>query len=132
MNGIWCLIFFARWGMVTGWIELFKNKLRLGPKEFVSVDARQPSQDPCTYEMLSSGFKSPGSVLTSSPAEPAIERVAPNTGNEALYPFGREAKYDPPARSFSSPRSPVYQAREWDPNSAPARETMRPSMRTYR
>jgi hypothetical protein len=116
--------------MIIGWVELFKNKLRRGPEEFVSVDANRSSQDPCTYEMLSSGFKSPESVVTSSPAEPATERAYPSNGSEAHYPFGREARYDPPAHSFSLPRSPVYQAREWDPNSASARGTMFPGMRT--
>ncbi|KAI9770321.1 MAG: hypothetical protein M1840_003480 [Geoglossum simile] len=129
MNGIWCMIFFARWGMVTGWIELFKNKLRRRPKEFVSVDACQFSRAPCTYEMLSSGVKSPESVVTSSPVESATERVYPSQGSEAPYPLGCEVKYAPPALSFSLPCSPVYQGREWGLNSSPVRGTMSPDTR---
>ncbi|KAI9784156.1 MAG: hypothetical protein M1839_002661 [Geoglossum umbratile] len=129
MNGVWCMIFFARWGMITGWIELFKGKLRRGPEEFVSLDAGRFSRDPRTYEMLSPGLKSPETVITSSSVESDIEQVHPSRGSKPSYPFGREVEHAPPAPSSSLPSSLTRQVRAWDGTTTNARGTMFPGMR---
>ncbi|KAH0544494.1 hypothetical protein FGG08_001392 [Glutinoglossum americanum] len=122
MNGIWCMFFFGRWGMVVGWIDLFEEKFGRGPKEFASVDASGFSQDARTYEMLSSGIKSPEPAITPSPDG------SPRKGSDTSYHLDREAAYVSPSLSFTSPRSPVYRAREWDPAATHARGTMFPGM----
>lgn len=83
-------------------------------REFVSVDAaRAPvPRDLRSYEILSSGkntvSKTPDVVLSD------ISPVATNGWSKPDY-FGREAKYQNPTHSFSSPKPP--QGRQWSPTS---------------
>ncbi|KAF4512567.1 hypothetical protein G6O67_001687 [Ophiocordyceps sinensis] len=44
LNGIWLLFLLGRWSMLSGWNELVHSKVRRRKKEFVSVDARAPTQ----------------------------------------------------------------------------------------
>ncbi|TPX11224.1 uncharacterized protein E0L32_001042 [Thyridium curvatum] len=112
MNGLWLVLFFGRWTMVTGWIDMFRK----GPerKEFVSVDARLDDlkKDPRSYEMLSrdTGKNMEDDVVT----PPAVSPLASAMRSQPMSPsgrrtpdyFGQTARYHTPARSFSSPRPP--------------------------
>lgn len=123
MSGIWCLLFLGRWSMVLGWVDLIKTRL-IRRSEFVSVDARRYSNDPRTYEMLSStpqpNIKTPDPLVISpsSMSTPAFSPMDPKQGDY----FGREAKYVRPMTSFSTPRplSSHNGGREWDPSATHA------------
>lgn len=106
----------GRFSMFIAWYELIRGKIRPN-KEFVSVDAtRTPAvKDQRSYEMLASSGKNrdnkdndlartPDTVLT------PISPVAKSGRGTPDY-FGREAKYQNPTHSFSSPRPP--QERQW-------------------
>ncbi len=122
MNGLWIFIFLGRWSMITGGIDLFRQRFSRS-REFVSVDARRFSNDPRTYEMLRATPqatipKSPDPLLA-SPADSSSVTFSPITKTEY---YGTEAKYASPTLSFSSPKPPSSSAtREWDPRSTHAR-----------
>ncbi|KAK1990595.1 hypothetical protein LX36DRAFT_738285 [Colletotrichum falcatum] len=103
MNGIWLLFLLGRWAMVLGWIDLFSSCGGGSKKEFVSVDARfDAKKDTRAYEMLS---KDSNAVIT--PITPVKSPLAsPNSGRRTPDYFGQTARYQPPTRSFSSPRPP--------------------------
>lgn len=99
MNGIWLLFLLGRWSMVTGWIEKFSpsDSVR-AQKEFVSVDARiDLKTDQRSYE-----------IATKSPASPRSGRQTPDYFGPAA------ARYQPHARSFSSPRPPQQNHVNWE------------------
>jgi hypothetical protein len=115
LNGIWLLVALGRWSMVTGWFILIESKFRR-KNDFISLDAERPVLDPKSYEMLSSpqnGIKSPDPLVVASPSPGTI--VSPNKkGNDTDY-FGRDAKYNSPHLSFSSPKPPTrHSVRESD------------------
>ena len=102
--------------MLHGWADLIKRHM-IRSHEFVSADAKRLSNDPRTYEMLSS--KSPESNLKSPDAvvmSPLSTRNAPfSSAAEAKSDyFGLEIKpYVSPISSFSAPKPPgAYQGRE--------------------
>jgi len=102
-NGIWLLLLMGRLSMFTGWYDLIKGLVRPN-REFVSVDARVFAKDARSYEVLASGgqdnrTKTPDVLLT--PISPAARH-----GRETPDYFGREARYQKPTTSFSSPRAP--------------------------
>lgn len=115
-NGIWLLLLMGRFSMFTGWYQLVMSKLRPN-REFVSVDAaRVPNpRDLRTYEMLSSSGKNPTPTPTKTP-DVLLTDISPATRNGRGTPdyFGREAKYQNPTHSFSSPKPP--QGRQWSPS----------------
>jgi hypothetical protein len=133
MNGIWLLIFFGRWTMVTGWGEFLTSCLhRRTKKEFVSVDARMDmkSEPTRSYEMLSRDGKSdvmmtPISRTMSSPTSIRDGRRTPDYFGQTQEQFGKSARYNPHQRSFSSPRPPQYAA--WEERAA----MPQPSPETY-
>lgn len=88
INGIFLFFLLGRWSMVTGWIDLFRSFFsRNKNNEFVSVDARYDKNDQLHLSM--------------SP-------ISPNAnGRKTPDYFGHTARYNPPARSFSSPRPPT-------------------------
>ncbi|KAK2037042.1 hypothetical protein LZ31DRAFT_636284 [Colletotrichum somersetense] len=120
MNGIWLLFLLGRWAMVLGWIDLFSSCGR-SKKEFVSVDARYDvKKDTRAYEMLS---KDSNAVIT--PITPVKSPLAsPNSGRRTPDYFGQTARYQPPMRSFSSPRPPQTPP-TWDAQATYARPESR-------
>ncbi|WDK13783.1 hypothetical protein CGRA01v4_05063 [Colletotrichum graminicola] len=121
MNGIWLLFLLGRWAMVLGWIDLFSSCGR-SKKEFVSVDARYDvKKDTRAYEMLS---KDSNAVIT--PITPVKSPIAsPSSGRRTPDYFGPTARYQPPMRSFSSPRPPQTPP-AWDAQATYARPESRP------
>jgi len=125
LSGFWLLIFLGRWSMIIGWIDLIKTKL-IQRHEFVSADARRLSNDPRTYEMLSSrnppslNVKSPDRVVVSPSTTPFSP---PSAEDQKADYFGKAARaYVSPVQSYSAPRPPsVSQNREWDPRATHAR-----------
>jgi hypothetical protein len=114
--------------MVLGWIDLFKRRW-VYRHEFVSADARRLSNDPRTYEMLSStpqpNLKSPGAAVM-SPLSSHSTPISPDTDAKNDY-FGRTTRaYLSPAQSFSTPRPPSSGRREWDPRATQARGSAYP------
>ena len=111
--------------MVTGWADLLRSATAKPTREFVSVDARYDvKNDHSSYEMLS---KDQSGVVTSLPpvqlsssavASPASP-TSPSRSKSPEY-FGHTARYQPPARSFSSPRPPTSPT-GWDSETSYAR-----------
>ncbi|KFY39957.1 hypothetical protein V495_05681 [Pseudogymnoascus sp. VKM F-4514 (FW-929)] len=91
-NGIWLLLLMSRLTMFTGWYDLVKSKTKPSG-EFISADAAR------AYTVTSPTGRS---------------------GRQTPDYFGREAKYQNPTHSFSSPRPPP--GRDWN-----AAETHAPS-----
>ncbi|EEP77016.1 predicted protein [Uncinocarpus reesii 1704] len=124
--GFWVVIFLGHVSMITGWVEWIKERRSL-KKEFVSIDARKMGTQSRAYEMLSAdrqhSIKSPEPLL--SPIRHSDNSVY--TTPEYAYladaspdSFTRDAKYQSPLLSFSSPRPPsamrgLSSPREWDP-----------------
>ncbi|PKS07931.1 hypothetical protein jhhlp_006541 [Lomentospora prolificans] len=119
VNGIFLLFLLGRWSMVHGWIDLFKGLLGKRSNEFVSVDARHDyKNDQRSYEMLS---KDENSVVTSLPSV-HLSSMSPTTTGGFKTPdyYGQTARYNPPSRSFSSPRPPTSPT-GWDSTTTHAR-----------
>ncbi|TEA18620.1 hypothetical protein C8034_v010418 [Colletotrichum sidae] len=102
MNGIWLLFLLGRWAMVLGWVDLVTSFRGRNKKEFVSVDAR--------YDVKKDTLKSPV--------------VSPDSGRRTPDYFGQTARYQPPMRSFSSPRPPQTPP-TWDARATYARPESR-------
>ncbi|CCF39314.1 hypothetical protein CH063_10179 [Colletotrichum higginsianum] len=121
MNGIWLLFLLGRWAMVLGWVDLFSSCRGRSKKEFVSVDARYDvKKDTRAYEMLS---RDSSAVVTPiSPVKSPV--VSPNSGRRTPDYFGQTARYQPPTRSFSSPRPPQTPP-TWDARATYARPESR-------
>jgi len=117
-NGVWLLLLMGRFSMFAGWYQLVIGKLRPN-REFVSVDAaRVPNpRDLRTYEMLSSSGKNIPPTKTPDVLLTDISPAARNGRGTPDY-FGREAKYQNPTHSFSSPKPP--QGRQWSPSATHA------------
>jgi hypothetical protein len=121
MNGIWLTFLLGRWTMVTGWGDVFMSLTgaRRSQKEFVSVDARRDLKtDTRSYEMLSrDSAKTEESVLTAiSPSKSPIPMSPSRSGRHTPDYFTQTVRYQPHARSFSSPRPPSRtQDDVWDP-----------------
>lgn len=111
--------------MVTGWIEWFAafggNRTK---KEFVSVDARiDLKKDPRSYEMLSRDSGKAESILT--PISAARSPMSPpRNGRQTPDYFGQHVPYQPPLRSFSSPRPPQQVNWEMQPSPPPTARHM--------
>ncbi|KAL2065100.1 hypothetical protein VTL71DRAFT_4240 [Oculimacula yallundae] len=106
LNGYFTLIFLGRYSMFTGWYEMVMGRVKPN-NEFVSADVRA-FKDPSSYEMLSRDreiVKTPDPLVsyTVTPLSP----VAAKSGRETPDYFGREARYKPDTRSFSSPKPPT-------------------------
>ena len=100
--------------MVTGWVDLVRSRFSSSNREFVSVDARYDlKNDHSAYEMLS---KDQSGVVTSLPPV----QLSPSSGLKTPDYYGKTARYQPPVRSFSSPRPPTSPT-EWDPSESYAR-----------
>ncbi|KAI9642245.1 hypothetical protein NHQ30_009047 [Ciborinia camelliae] len=116
-NGFWAAIFLGRKAMITGWIDMYRGKMK--PKnEFISADVHT-FKDPRAYEMLSKdrdkrdskameAYETPDAVSPVSPVSPVRKN-----GRETPDYFGREARYKSPSRSFSKPNPP----QSWDSTS---------------
>ena len=121
--------------MLIGWVELLRTPFAKSRTDFVSVDARRFSNNPKTYEMITSPpprtadtmIKTPDAVVTSPSAKadgeglsPFVQSPRPPSSqytNSVDYfnkefadhetpTFGKEAEYRSPKLSFSTPRPP--------------------------
>lgn len=109
--------------MLLGWVELIRKPFGRPKTDFVSVDARRFSNNPKTYELISSPPtasmpKTPEAAVTSpplvngglsplpqSPLSPSSQYTTDYFGKETY--FGKEAhQYASPKLSFSTPRPP--------------------------
>jgi len=105
--------------MVYGWIDLFKGLFGKKSNEFVSVDARLDfKNDQRSYEMLSNDESG---VVTSLPSV-HLSSMSPTPSGGFKTPdyYGQTARYNPPERSFSSPRPRTSQT-PWDSTTTYAR-----------
>lgn len=102
--------------MVTGWIDLARSMFGRKNREFVSVDARYDvKSDNSAYEMLS---KDHSGMVTSLP--PVRLSETPTSPLKSPDYYGKTARYQPPVRSFSSPRPPTSPT-GWDPSESYAK-----------
>lgn len=123
----------ARWTMVTGWIDLFRDKT--GQKrEFVSLDAQNYTAQAKAYELLKVSnptlLDTPKSGVASTIASPQEAYTSP-LGRATPDYFGSEVQrnYRSPSMSFSTPKTPYQgggqdtnQSRvDWDPRITYAR-----------
>ncbi|CZT00371.1 hypothetical protein WAI453_013316 [Rhynchosporium graminicola] len=105
LNGFWSLLFLGRYSMFTGWYDIVMGRVK-PDHEFLSADVRA-FKDPSSYEMLSRDREvvktpEPLVVYAVTPLSPGVAK----TGRETPDYFGREAKFQPKNRSFSSPKPP--------------------------
>ncbi|KFY47193.1 hypothetical protein V494_00102 [Pseudogymnoascus sp. VKM F-4513 (FW-928)] len=128
-NGIWLLLLMSRLSMYTGWYDLVTSRTKPNG-EFISADAaRAYSKDPSTYEMLASNGRDvdypskPDLPLTQ--LSPAVTSPTGRSGRQTPDYFGREAKYQNPTHSFSSPRPPPG-GRDWNSASTHAPSAHKP------
>ena len=125
---MWLLLLLGRWSMATGWMDLGRSLFsRGGNREFVSVDAnaQYDVKSDSAYEMISkdkSGMvTSPPSVQLSSTPTPTSPRLkTPDHYGQTADHYGQTARYQPPVRSFSSPRPPSSPD-AWDASATYAR-----------
>ncbi|ESZ99576.1 hypothetical protein SBOR_0049 [Sclerotinia borealis F-4128] len=114
LNGFWAALFLGRKAMFTGWIEMYRGKMKPN-NEFISADVHA-FKDPRAYEMLSKdrdqrdiktveAYETPDIVTPISPLR--------KSGRETPDYFGREARYKSPSSSFSKPNPP----QSWDSTS---------------
>ncbi|RMZ90655.1 hypothetical protein DV736_g2105, partial [Chaetothyriales sp. CBS 134916] len=117
LSGFWCLLFFGRWSMILGWIDLFKRNCLRRKHEFVSADARRFSRDPSTYEMLSAtpnplNVNLPDKAYTPLSMPPASTRQStlppksPDFDAKDQSDYGQARVYVTPVDSYSVPRPP--------------------------
>lgn len=114
--------------MIIGWADMIRQTFSRQRTDFVSVDARRFSNNPKTYEMLSSPPqqhlssdmpKAPEAVVTSHPTKedglsPLAQSPDSNYTNDYFSKevehkasaFGQDADYKSPKLSFSTPRPP--------------------------
>ncbi|KAI9735679.1 MAG: hypothetical protein M1834_001695 [Cirrosporium novae-zelandiae] len=105
-NGIFNLVLLGQRSMLNGWIEFFKEKFARRQKEFVSVDARRLSNDPRTYEMLTTpmplmnlntNVKSSAHLVSDSTDSGKGISFSPATNSEVSNDyFSQDRKYTSP------------------------------------
>ncbi|RMZ81210.1 hypothetical protein DV737_g2627, partial [Chaetothyriales sp. CBS 132003] len=115
LTGFWCLLFFGRWSMILGWIDLFKRNWLRRKHEFVSADARRFSGDP-RYVSSPMASTDPYSTLPDKAYSPPLNIPPTLTWQSTLPPksSGLDAKdrsdggqarvYVTPVDSYSVPR----------------------------
>lgn len=119
LNGIWSLLFLGRTSMLLGWIDLIRRPFIREQVEFISVDARGFSSSPKNYELITSPPppkldnmpQTRDPVVTSPPAQDdglsPLPRSPRSTSSHYTNDyFGREAAYESPQLSFSTPKPP--------------------------
>ncbi|KAL6715922.1 hypothetical protein ACLMJK_006883 [Lecanora helva] len=107
LNGIWTLLFLGRTSMLVGWLEIIRSPFQKRPTEFASVDARRFSNNPKSYEMItsppprtadSSILKSPEAVITSPPLATKTETQI-DAAEAGISPF---LDHRPPSSHYST------------------------------
>lgn len=115
--------------MLTAWVDLARSLTGGSKREFVSVDARtEIKKDTRAYEMLSRDSGKTDSVMVTPLSPPVKTPMSPMNGRRTPDYFAQAsaagggvssdgssapiaARYQVPARSFSSPRPPPQ---TWD------------------
>ncbi|KAK1914870.1 hypothetical protein P3342_010861 [Pyrenophora teres f. teres] len=119
--GIQVFFLLGRWSMVAGWRDFIRSKFSKN-REFVSLDARKPTEDVLRqFELKNFDQKSPPvAYFTPGLASYAVENPRSDTPDHFNKEIQRE--YRSPTQSFSTPR-PQSRAQhiEWDPRSSMAR-----------
>ena len=101
--------------MFTGWYKLAK-----GIREHASIEVFSDGagtnnfENPGAYEMpanVRNGVKAPEPAFTQVSS---LTLVASKTGRVTPDYFGREARYNPPSHSTTSPQIPSTVTRNWD------------------
>ncbi|RMZ76127.1 hypothetical protein DV738_g5130, partial [Chaetothyriales sp. CBS 135597] len=117
LTSFWCLLFFGRWSMVHGWVDLFKRKFLRRKHEFVSADAHRFSGDPRygssplastdPYSNLpNKGNMAPLNVLPASTWQSPLSTKSPDSYTKDQIEHGQTRVYVSPADSYSVPRPP--------------------------
>ncbi|KAF2146682.1 uncharacterized protein K452DRAFT_294234 [Aplosporella prunicola CBS 121167] len=127
--GFQCMLLLARWSMVVGWGEWFRNQINLN-REFLSLDANRNSVDDRGHELgkvesqspYPETLKTPDTAVT-SPSETLS--VSPSSTVKQNF-LGKDLQraYHTPVQSFSAPRAPSAMAVtriDWDPTTTFAR-----------
>lgn len=122
IGGIQVFFLLVRTSVFTAWGELIKSKFS-SKREFVSLDAKQYTQDQKNYELrkvAQSPIMSPESAAI-SPGGDDYKFARSGTPDY----FGKESQrqYRTPSLSFSTPRAPSQAAThsDWDPRAMHAR-----------
>jgi hypothetical protein len=115
--GLQVFFLLSRWSMVTGWRDLIRTKISKN-REFVSLDARNPTEDVRHFELKSFEPQSPPSAYTS----PGL--ASPRSDTPDYFHKEIQREYKSPKLSFSTPRPQSKAAAahvDWDPKSSHAR-----------
>jgi len=119
--GLQCFFLLARWSMVTGWLELFREKFG-GNRDFVSLDAQNNICDLELKRYAGPEASSLSSTNLASSLAAAPRSITQDQSTKETQEIERE--YRSPTLSFSTPqpRSRLGTANiKWDPTSSHAR-----------
>jgi hypothetical protein len=117
--GLQVFFLLGRWSMITGWRDYIKSKFSKN-REFVSLDARNPTEDVRHFELKDFEPQSPPSV----PALASYGMTSPRSDTPDYFHKEIQREYKSPTLSFSTPRPKSRAAAthvDWDPRSSHAR-----------
>lgn len=120
--GLQAVILLGRWSMVTGWRDFIRAKFSKN-REFVSLDARNPTEDVRHFELKNMEHQPPPNAYMT----PEIASyVMSNPRSDTPEHFHKDVERDyktPTTLSFSIPRTHSRTAThvDWDPRSSMAR-----------
>ena len=119
--GIQVFLLLGRWSMFTGWRDLIRGKFSKN-REFVSLDARNPTEDMRHFELKNFDHQSPPNAHM-APELASYVMSNPRSDTPEHFHKDVERDYKSPQLSFSIPRtqSRTTTRVEWDPRSSMAR-----------
>jgi hypothetical protein len=118
--GIQVFLLLVRWSMVTGWRDLIWGKFSKN-REFVSLDARNPTEDMRHFELKNFDHQSPPNAYI-TPEIASYVMTNPRSDTPEHFHKDTEREYKNPTLSFSIPRAQSRATHvDWDPRSSMAR-----------
>jgi hypothetical protein len=124
--GLQVFLLLGRWSMVIGWRDFIRSKFSKN-REFVSLDARNPTEDVRHYELKNFEPEPEPQSPPSSHTTPGIASYAitsPRSDTPDYFHKEIQREYKSPTLSFSTPRPQSRAAAthvDWDPRSSHAR-----------
>lgn len=119
--GIQVFLLLGRWSMITGWRDFFRDKFSKN-REFVSLDARNPTDDMRQFELKNFEHQMPPNAHV-APELASYPMDNPRSDTPEHFQKEIQRDYKSPTLSFSTPRPQSRAAPqiEWDPRSSMAR-----------
>ncbi|KAF1836713.1 hypothetical protein BDW02DRAFT_214138 [Decorospora gaudefroyi] len=120
--GLQVFFLLGRWSMITGWRDFIRSKFSKN-REFVSLDARNPTEELRHFELKNFEPMSPPSAHT-TPGLASYAVTGPRSDTPDHFHKETQREYKSPTLSFSTPRPQSRAAAthvDWDPRSSHAR-----------